>query len=138
MQKTHRPCCFAFNRRAAPLTRLAGAGLLLLAAASARAGEGGCAGAGLALDANGAKLANLDSDADGRLDILAIGSSSTEGVGASSPANAYPARLKEELARESGIAADVKNAGVGGELAAKTLQRLKRALKVGWAELVIW
>jgi len=32
----------------------------------------------------------------------------------------------------------VKNAGVGGELAAKTLERLKAALKSGWAKLVIW
>ncbi len=32
----------------------------------------------------------------------------------------------------------MKNAGVGGELAAKTLERLKSALKSGWARLVIW
>ena len=32
----------------------------------------------------------------------------------------------------------MKNAGVGGELAAKTLERLKSALKAGWARLVIW
>jgi len=32
----------------------------------------------------------------------------------------------------------VKNAGIGGELAAKTLERLKSALKSGWARLVIW
>ena len=32
----------------------------------------------------------------------------------------------------------MKNAGIGGELAAKTLQRLKSALKSGWARLVIW
>ena len=77
--------------------------------------------------------------AQGRpLDILAIGSSSTEGVGASSPTNAYPARLEDELSRRNGIAADVKNAGVGGEMAVKTLQRLKSALKSGWARLVIW
>ena len=138
MQKTARPRRFVFRRRAASLTRLVGAGLFVFAAASARADEAGCAGAGLALDSNGATLANLDSDANGRLDILAIGSSSTEGVGASSPANAYPARLKDELTRESGMAVDVKNAGIGGELAAKTLERLKRALKAGWAELVIW
>ena len=72
------------------------------------------------------------------LDILAIGSSSTEGIGASTPANAYPARLEDELTHRDRIAADVKNAGVGGELAAKTLQRLKNALKSGWARLVIW
>ena len=138
MQKTASPRCFAYRRYAAALTRLAGAGVIVIAAASARADEAGCAGAGSAFDANGAKLANLDSGADRTLDILAIGSSSTEGVGASSPANAYPAQLEDELTHESGMAVDVRNAGVGGELAAKTLQRLKNALKSRWAELVIW
>ncbi len=71
-------------------------------------------------------------------DILAIGSSSTEGIGASSPANTYPARLEAELEKETGADFDVKNAGVGGELASKTLERLKSALKSGWARLVIW
>ncbi len=32
----------------------------------------------------------------------------------------------------------MKNSGIGGELAAKTLQRLRSALKTGWARLVIW
>jgi acyl-CoA thioesterase I len=69
---------------------------------------------------------------------LAIGSSSTEGIGASSPSNAYPAKLEQELEKRTGADFDVKNAGVGGELAAKTLERLKSALKSGWARLVIW
>ena len=103
----------------------------------ARADEARCPGTASAFEANGAKLANLESGANRTLEILAIGSSSTEGIGASSPANAYPARLKDELAHDDGIAADVRNAGVGGELAIKTLQRLKAALKTGWAELVI-
>ena len=55
-----------------------------------------------------------------------------------SPANAYPAKLEEELEKRTGVDFDVKNAGVGGELAAKTLERLKSALKSGWARLVIW
>jgi acyl-CoA thioesterase I len=71
-------------------------------------------------------------------DILAIGSSSTKGIGASSPSNTYPAKLEQELEKRTGIDFDVKNAGVGGELAAKTLERLKGALKSGWARLVIW
>ncbi len=91
----------------------------------------------MAFDANGAVLA-LPKGGAGPLDILAIGSSSTQGIGASSPANAYPARLKYELGRRNGVAVDIKNAGVGGEMAVKTLQRLKRALKSGWARLVIW
>ncbi len=106
--------------------------------ASARADEGRCPGPASAIEPSGGILAKLYSGADRTLDILAIGSSSTEGVGASSPANAYPARLEDELVHQDGLAADVKNAGVGGELAVKTLQRLKTALKSGWAELVIW
>ena len=54
------------------------------------------------------------------------------------PANAYPARLEAELEQRTGADFDVKNAGIGGELAARTLERLKSALKSGWARLVIW
>ena len=74
----------------------------------------------------------------GVLDILAIGSSSTEGVGASGPGRTYPARLEEELEHAGGIPVDVRNAGIGGEVAAKTLPRLLAALKSGWPRLVIW
>jgi acyl-CoA thioesterase I len=96
-----------------------------------------CPAESSALELDGAKLAKINSGANSVLDILAIGSSSTEGVGASSPAHTYPADLADELAREK-TAATVRNAGVGGELAATTLQRLKAALKSGWPELVIW
>jgi acyl-CoA thioesterase I len=110
----------------------------VLALNPARADEVGCPGEVSAFDANGAVLAFPKGGAGVALDILAIGSSSTEGIGATSPANAYPARLEEELERRTGVDFDVKNAGVGGELAAKTLERLKNALKSGWARLVIW
>ncbi len=89
-------------------------------------------------DSNGASLSFVKGVGRGPFDILAIGSSSTEGIGASSPANAYPARLEAELEKRTGVDFDVKNAGIGGELAAKTLERLKNALKSGWARLVIW
>ena len=119
------------------LARLASVGgaCLLLAAASARADE--CPAAS-AFNPKSAKLVTLDEHSNRMLEILAIGSSSTEGIGASSPSHAYPAVLADELAREDRIAADVRNAGVGGELAANTLLRLKAALKTGWPELVIW
>jgi acyl-CoA thioesterase I len=105
---------------------------------AARADDAGCPGEVSAFDANGAVLAFPKGGAAAPLDILAIGSSSTEGIGATSPANAYPAKLEEELEKRTGVDFDVKNAGVGGELAAKTLERLKRALRSGWARLVIW
>jgi lysophospholipase L1-like esterase len=108
-----------------------------LAAGPAAADE--CPAIKSAFDAKAASLLHLDSGADHILDILAIGSSSTEGIGASAPSRTYPAQLAEDLTHGEGIAAEVKNAGVGGELAAKTLQRLKAALKaVARPELVIW
>src|SRR5262245_17993314 len=53
--------------------------------------------------------------ADGRpLKIVALGSSSTEGVGASSRANSYPSRLEAELrARFPGQEIIVVNLGIG-------------------------
>lgn len=105
---------------------------------AAHANEVACPAETSAFDANGAVLAFPKGGADAPLDILAIGSSSTEGIGATSSANAYPARLEEELEKQTGVDFDVKNAGIGGELAAKTLERLKTALKSGWARLVIW
>ena len=118
------------------LTVFAGVSACVAAlAAPVRADE--CPADASALVLSGVRLANLNSGSDRVLDILAIGSSSTEGVGASSPAHAYPAVLADDLAREKQAAA-VRNAGVGGELAANTLQRLKAALKTGWPELVIW
>jgi acyl-CoA thioesterase-1 len=72
------------------------------------------------------------------LHILAIGSSSTEGVGASSATHAYPARLEARLNADGAIVADVTNAGVGGEIAATTLKRLQAALATHWPQLVIW
>ena len=105
---------------------------------AARAGELACPGATSSFESNGAILAFPKAGVGLPVDILAIGSSSTEGVGASSPANTYPAQLEGELEKLTGADFDVKNAGIGGELAAKTLERLKRALKSGWARLVIW
>jgi acyl-CoA thioesterase I len=111
--------------------------LLLATASGALADDSGCGMPDAGFDANGASLA-FAKGVPAPLDILAIGSSSTAGVGASSPANAYPARLEAELEKKTGEDFEVKNAGIGGELAAKTLERLKGALKSGWAKLVIW
>ena len=72
------------------------------------------------------------------LHILAIGSSSTQGIGASAPAFAYPARLAADLRTMWGVRAEVRNAGVGGETARVTLARLKAALAAGGTDLVLW
>lgn len=139
MQKHARPTRFdngALRCRLAIFFQASAVCLLALQVLPARADE--CLAAPTPLDETGAKLGGLARGADRVLDILAIGSSSTEGVGASSPANAYPAQLADELSKKDGIPALVRNAGIGGELAVKTLQRLKAALKAGWPELVIW
>ena len=128
-----------FRRATSTFTWLARAFPILFALTSAwtlnaaRADEVGCPGGVSSFDANGATLAFPNGDAGAPLDILAIGSSSTEGVGASTPANAYPARLEAELEQRTGVDFDVKNAGVGGELAAKTLERLK--IEIGRAHV---
>jgi acyl-CoA thioesterase-1 len=133
-----RPESRTLRRTATVFAGLAGASIILFALTSARAEDATCPSDNAAFEANGAGLAFPKGGVGRPLDILAIGSSSTEGVGASSPANAYPARLEDELAKLDGIDAEVKNGGIGGELAAKTLQRLQSALKSGWARLVIW
>ena len=138
MPKLARPARSWLRRLAAALTGLAALAPLLFAAAQTRAEEVKCPGSTAALDTNGATFTIPRGDVGQPLDILAIGSSSTEGVGATTPAHTYPAQLEDELTHRDGIAADVKNAGVAGELAAKTLPRLLVALKTGWARLVIW
>lgn len=70
--------------------------------------------------------------------ILAIGSSSTEGAGASSPDHAYPAQLEDELSESWKDGVTVVNAGKGGETAVETIERLEAALKDQSFDLVIW
>ena len=71
--------------------------------------------------------------------ILAIGSSSTQGVGATSRDASYPSRLENELrAAWPGRRIQVENAGIGGETAAATLNRLEARLANVPYDLVIW
>lgn len=71
--------------------------------------------------------------------IVALGSSSTEGSGASNPRNAYPARLDDEMDRRFPTQQiDVVNKGRGGELAADMLARLERDVIALKPTLVIW
>ncbi len=75
----------------------------------------------------------------GPIKIVAIGSSSTEGVGASDPANCYPRQLERELARRFPMSAvAVINKGVGGELARDMVARLSRDAIEHRPQLVIW
>jgi acyl-CoA thioesterase-1 len=71
--------------------------------------------------------------------IVAIGSSSTQGVGASDPAHTYPAVLAEELLRRwPRLDVTVVNAGVGGETAEQMLARFPRDVLPYRPQLVIW
>jgi lysophospholipase L1-like esterase len=71
--------------------------------------------------------------------IVAIGSSSTQGVGASDQAHAYPALLAEELRRRwPRLAVTVVNKGVGGETADQMLARFTRDVLPYHPQLVIW
>ena len=71
--------------------------------------------------------------------VVAIGSSSTEGIGASSPSGSYPARLQLRLRQHCPTCAiDVINKGVGGETVDQTLARFDRDVLAYRPHLVIW
>src|SRR4029450_9140629 len=71
--------------------------------------------------------------------IVAIGSSSTQGVGASDQAHTYPALLAEELQhRWPRLAVTVVNKGVGGETADQMLARFTQDVLPYHPQLVIW
>ncbi len=73
------------------------------------------------------------------LSIVAIGSSSTEGVGATSRANSYPAQLAAELGRRwPQLDIAVINKGVGGEEAQQMVARFERDVLPYRPQLVIW
>lgn len=71
--------------------------------------------------------------------IVAIGSSSTAGAGATSPSGSYPSQLAGELSRmfpEHGIV--VLNRGVNGEEASQMLARFKTQVLDEKPDLVLW
>lgn len=73
------------------------------------------------------------------LTIVAIGSSSTEGVGATDKAMTYPAQLAASLRqRWPGLPVQVINKGVGGEDARQMLARFETDVLPYKPQLVIW
>jgi lysophospholipase L1-like esterase len=73
------------------------------------------------------------------LTIVAMGSSSTLGVGASSPALNYPSRLEQELRQQfPGVEIRVVNHGVGGQDVPEELTRLGRDVIAEHPDLVVW
>ena len=71
--------------------------------------------------------------------IVAIGSSSTRGVGASDPAHTYPALLNEDLQRRwPHLVVTVVNKGISGEIASQMQARFERDVLPYHPQLVIW
>jgi lysophospholipase L1-like esterase len=71
--------------------------------------------------------------------IVAFGSSSTQGYGASAPDYTYPNRLAAQLRRQYPMAdISVINAGVGGEDAPEMIKRLETSVIDRHPDLVIW
>jgi len=71
--------------------------------------------------------------------IIAFGSSSTAGTGASAPEFTYPNRLAAQLKRHYPTASiTVVNAGIGGEDAPEMMKRLQVAVIDQHPDLVIW
>ena len=73
------------------------------------------------------------------LRVLAIGSSSTSGVGASSRAKSYPAQMSALLLKAlKGVDVEVTNRGVSGEVAKTTAERLRSEVALHKPDLIIW
>jgi acyl-CoA thioesterase I len=70
--------------------------------------------------------------------IVALGSSSTKGVGASGPSSAYPPVLERELAARTGISVTAINRGISGEVAVQTASRIGSDVFPLHPTLVIW
>jgi acyl-CoA thioesterase I len=71
--------------------------------------------------------------------VLAIGSSSTAGVGASKPSATYVAKLETSLeATLAGLDFDVIGRGLSGEVAEGQSARMKREIEENRPDLVVW
>jgi acyl-CoA thioesterase I len=88
-----------------------------------------------------APLAHLAAKIDkgGPINIVAVGSSSTSGIGASSPDTAYPSRLEVELRKLfPKLEIHVVNRGKAGEDAPEELARLAADVVALHPDLAIW
>jgi lysophospholipase L1-like esterase len=75
----------------------------------------------------------------GKLVVLTLGGSGTEGSVAGSPDATYPARLQTALqAALPGVAVQVVNRGAVGHGAAWVLKEMPEAIRLSGANLVIW
>ncbi|HXP98106.1 MAG TPA: SGNH/GDSL hydrolase family protein [Telmatospirillum sp.] len=75
----------------------------------------------------------------GPLTVVAIGSSSTQGYGSTTPSQAYPAQLSAQLKlRFPQSAIHVHNKGVGGENIGDMINRFSKDVFAEKPDLVIW
>jgi acyl-CoA thioesterase I len=75
----------------------------------------------------------------GSITIVALGSSSTAGAGASGPGASYPSRLEAELkGRFPHQAITVLNRGVNGEEAADMMSRFDESVAAAHPDVVLW
>jgi acyl-CoA thioesterase-1 len=82
----------------------------------------------------GKKLAS-----DAPITVVAIGSSSTAGAGASSPAKSYPSQLAAELKKRfPSNSITVLNRGVNGEEVGDMLKRFDQSVMAAKPDLVLW
>jgi acyl-CoA thioesterase-1 len=111
--------------------------IVMLMAANAFAAEPPCPAAApvpLNLPATRAAIARGQA-----ITVVALGSSSTEGVGATAPDRTYPARLQALLrASWPGVRVTVENKGVGGQTADAVLARIDGDVVIQHPALVIW
>jgi len=71
--------------------------------------------------------------------VLAIGSSSTVGVGATSPVASYPVRLENDLeGLLKGFDVEMHNRGISGEVAEGASERMKLEVADLHPDLVVW
>jgi acyl-CoA thioesterase-1 len=120
---------------------LAAALLLALTAAPAEAqtAPAACPVSAAHVVANGGLGGSRAAVAAGGLTILAMGSSSIEGAGASAPGLGFVPLLEAGLERRlPGVEVTVINKGVGGETAQETADRLAREVAANRPDLVIW
>jgi lysophospholipase L1-like esterase len=120
-------------------------GAIVLALAVAAAGAPAAAGERCAsrpehLDL-GVKLTTLRKAIDTRkeFEVVALGSSSTQGYGASTPFHSYPAALLRALQQDlPGVKVTVYNKGIGGQDVSQMLDRLERDVFAEGPDLVVW
>jgi lysophospholipase L1-like esterase len=123
------------------MKRLIAIGVVLLAGAvgGTRAGEE-CASLPGQLEL-GAPLPKARAAIEDRkeIEVVALGSSSTQGYGASTPFHSYPAALLRTLQKHlPGVRVAVFNKGIGGQDVSQMLDRLERDVFAVEPDIVVW